>query len=70
MKYFSKKILSKPAFTLVEVMMALSILALISSSVLVVIDRCVVSGADSALRMQAFEVARANMESRLTLPSC
>ena len=69
MKYFSKKISSKPAFTLVEVMMALSILALISSSVLVVINRCVASGADSALRMQAFEVARENMEKLLALPS-
>jgi len=69
MKYLSKKILSKPAFTLVEVMMALSILALISSSVLVVINRCVTSGADSALRMQAFEVARENMERLLALQS-
>jgi prepilin-type N-terminal cleavage/methylation domain-containing protein len=69
MKYFSKKILSKPAFTLVEVMMALSILALISSSVLVVINRCVTSGADSALRMQAFDVARENMERLLSLQS-
>jgi len=69
MKYFSKKRLSKPAFTLVEVMTALSILALISSSVLVVINRCVTSGADSALRMQAFEVARENMERLLSLPS-
>ncbi len=69
MKYFSKKILSKPAFTLIEVMAALSILALISSSVLVVINRCVTSGADSALRMQAFEVARENMEKLLALQS-
>ncbi len=69
MKYFSEKILSKPAFTLVEVMMAVSILALISSSVLVVINRCVVSGADSVLRMQAFEVARENMERLLALQS-
>lgn len=69
MKYSSKKILSKPAFTLVEVMTALSILALISSSVLVVINRCVTSCADSTLRMQAFEVARENMERLLSLPS-
>lgn len=69
MKYFSKKILSKPAFTLAEVMAALSILALISSSVVVVINRCVTSGADSALRMQAFEVARENMERLLALQS-
>ena len=69
MKYLSKQILSKPAFTLAEVMAALSILALISSSVVVVINRCVTSGADSALRMQAFEVARENMERLLALQS-
>jgi prepilin-type N-terminal cleavage/methylation domain-containing protein len=69
MKCFSKKKLSKPAFTLVEVLTALSILALISSSVLVVINRCAASGADTALRMQAFEVARENMEKLLALPS-
>jgi prepilin-type N-terminal cleavage/methylation domain-containing protein len=55
----------KKAFSLVEVMMALAILALISSSVLVVIDRCVASAAKSALRMRAFEVARENMEQLL-----
>jgi hypothetical protein len=53
------------AFTLAEVVFALAILALISSSVLVVINRCVASAADSALRMQAFEVARENMEKLL-----
>ena len=46
--------------------MALAILALISSSVLVVIERCVASAAASALRMKAFEVARENMERLLT----
>ncbi|MCH8119729.1 MAG: prepilin-type N-terminal cleavage/methylation domain-containing protein [Planctomycetes bacterium] len=55
-------------FSLVEVLTALAILALISSSVLVVIDRCVVSAADSSLRMQAFEVARENMEKLLASP--
>lgn len=50
------------AFSLVEVMMALTILALFSSSVLVVINRCITSSADFTLRMQAFEVARENME--------
>ncbi|MFC1792853.1 type II secretion system protein [Planctomycetota bacterium] len=54
--------MKKKAFSLVEVLMALGILALISSSVLVVIDRCVTSAATSALRMKAFEVARENME--------
>ena len=55
----------RKAFSLVEVLTALAILALISSSVLVVIDRCVTSAVDSSLRMQAFEVARENMEKLL-----
>ncbi len=58
----------KTGFSLVEVLTALAILALISSSVLVVINRCVASATDSALRMQAFEVARENMEKLLASP--
>ena len=61
--------MGKKAFSLVEVMMALAILALISSSVLVVIDRCIASAADSVLRMKAFEVARENMEQLLASAS-
>lgn len=57
---------AKTAFTLTEVMTALVILAIVSSSVLVVINRCVASAADSTLRMQAFEVARDNMEKLLS----
>ncbi len=49
--------------------MALVILALVSSSVLVVINRCMASTADLALRMQAFEVARENMEKLLASDS-
>jgi len=60
---------AKPAFSLVEAVTALIILALISSSVLVVINRCMASAADSALRMQAFEVARDNMEALLSKDS-
>ena len=52
-----------------EVAMAVMILALICSSVLVVIDRCVNSAAESALRMRAFEVARENMEKLLASTS-
>ncbi|MDD5326255.1 MAG: hypothetical protein PHY02_00390 [Phycisphaerae bacterium] len=75
MNYRSKKILScppkrrrifTPAFSLVEAVTALIILALISSSVLVVINRCMASAADSVVRMQAFEVARDNMEALLS----
>ena len=45
------------------------ILALISSSILVAINHCVTSAADSALRMRAFEVARENMEILLSKDS-
>ncbi len=57
---------SKPAFCLVEVVTALIILAFISSSVLFIINRCLTSAADSTLRMQAFEIARENMEKLLS----
>lgn len=45
--------------------MAVAILGLTCSSVLVVIERCAASAAESALRMRAFEVARENMEKLL-----
>lgn len=60
---------AKGAFSLVEVVAALVILAFVSSSVLVVFNRYMASAADSMLRMQAFEVARTNMEELLTLDS-
>lgn len=60
---------AKGAFSLVEVVAALVILAFISSSVLVVFNRYMASAANSVLRMQAFEVARKNMEELLTLDS-
>ncbi|MHC4666047.1 MAG: type IV pilus modification PilV family protein [Planctomycetota bacterium] len=56
-------------FTLVEVMGALVILAIVSSSVVVVINRCMASAADMELRIQAFELARQNMEKLLTSDS-
>ncbi len=56
-------------FTLAEVMTALVILALVSSTVLVVINRCAASAADVTMRMQAFEVAHENMENLLTSSS-
>jgi prepilin-type N-terminal cleavage/methylation domain-containing protein len=49
-------------FTLLEVLTALAILAFVSTSVLVVIDRCIIAVTDSSLRMEAFTVARENME--------
>lgn len=54
------------AFSLPEVVAALAVLALVSSSVLVVINRSVASTANSMLRMQAFEIARENMETLLS----
>jgi len=60
---------AKKAFSLIEVAAAITILALVSSSVLVVINRCMVSATDSALRMRAFEVARENMEKLLASDS-
>ncbi len=49
-------------FTMIEVLAALLILALASSSVLLVIDRCLSSASDSSLRMAAFELVRENLE--------
>lgn len=57
------------AFSLVEVMAAAAILGLVSSSVIVIVSRCAVSGANSALQIQAFEVARENMEKLLASDS-
>ena len=57
---------AKGAFSLVEVVAALAILAFVSTSVLVVLNRYMASTVDSVLRMQAFEVARKNMEELLT----
>jgi len=54
-------------FSLAEVLGALVILTLASSSVLVVINRCVGSAADLKVKLQAFEVVRDNMEKVLTL---
>jgi Tfp pilus assembly protein PilV len=56
-------------FSLVEAVTAVIILGLISSGVLVVINRCMTSATDSALRMQAFDVARENMEKLLAADS-
>jgi type II secretory pathway pseudopilin PulG len=56
----------RTAFSLVETVTALIILAIVTLSVLVVINRCVGSAADSVIRRQAFEVARDNMEALLT----
>ncbi len=54
------------AFSLVETIAAVAILAFICSSLLVVINRYMDSAVDSVMRMRAFEVARKNMEELLT----
>ena len=56
-------------FTLVEAIAAMAILAFIISSVWVVLDRCVASTSNSLFKMQAFEVARENLETILTKES-
>ena len=56
-------------FTLTETMAAVMILAFVSTSVWVVLDRCMTSAADSAQRLRAFEIARENMEKLLASDS-
>ena len=56
---------SEGGFGLMEAVAALVILTFFGSGVLVVINRCMAWAAESALRMQAFEVARENMEKLL-----
>ena len=53
------------AFTLVESMASVALLAFIGVSVWLVLERCTASAADSIQRMRAFEIARENMEKLL-----
>jgi prepilin-type N-terminal cleavage/methylation domain-containing protein len=59
----------QPGFTLLEVLTAVAILGLTCSSVLIVIDRCISSASDSAQRLEAFEIARENLERILVADS-
>ncbi|MBN1508693.1 MAG: prepilin-type N-terminal cleavage/methylation domain-containing protein [Sedimentisphaerales bacterium] len=59
----------RTGFSLLEVMTSLAILALVASSILLVVDRCLGSAADSALRMAAYQLARENMETILSSSS-
>jgi type II secretory pathway pseudopilin PulG len=52
----------RKAFTLVESMAAVTLLAFIGISVWIVLERCTASAADSVQRMRAFEIAHENME--------
>lgn len=62
---FRKRNVCRKAFSLLEVSAAVAILGIVSSSVVLVISRTVAAGTNSVLRMQAFEVARENMEKLL-----
>lgn len=53
------------AFSLIEAVAAVAVLAIIVSTVLVIFSRCSASAANSTLKMQAFDVARENMEALL-----
>lgn len=53
------------AFTIIEAVAAVTIIGIIASSVLVVFIRCSSGVRDSTRRMQAFDVARENMETLL-----
>ena len=52
-----------------EVVAALTILVFLTISILTVYDRCMSAAADLTLKMQAFEVARENMENLLSTES-
>ena len=49
------------AFTLIEVVMAVTIIAVTVTTVLTVMNRCLEAAIDNRTRMQAFELARENM---------
>jgi Tfp pilus assembly protein PilV len=57
------------AFSLPETAAALVILAIICTGIVIVFDNSIISAANSALRMQAFEVAQENMEKLLASSS-
>jgi len=54
------------AFTIIEVVVSLAILVVICSTVMIVIKEDMLALGESNLKMQAFEVARENMEKLLT----
>ena len=62
-RYFASRPVS--GFSFPEVMAALVILAFVGTNVMVIISRNMASVADLSVRMQAFEVARDNMENLL-----
>ncbi len=69
MRYRFKTSDANKAFSLVETIAALIILALISSGALLTMNRSMASAADSVQRCKALEVARENMEKLLASSS-
>ena len=63
--FMGLKPMPRRAFTLVESMAAVALLAFIGTSVWLVLERCTASAADSIQRMRAFEIAHENMEKLL-----
>lgn len=57
------------AFTLAEVVAALVVLTLITSSVLIVVSRCIKATIDQKTKIRAFQIARENMEKLLAATS-
>jgi type II secretory pathway pseudopilin PulG len=53
------------AFTLIEIVAAITVLALIVSSSLIIINNCLAATVDMKMRMAAFSLARENMEKLL-----
>jgi prepilin-type N-terminal cleavage/methylation domain-containing protein len=70
MKWDSKNnTLRRKAFTMIEVSVALIILGMITATVLVIINKAVDTVVFWQAKMQAFEIARENMEQLLSRPS-
>lgn len=74
MNYRSKKNpfyrrIDDSAFTLIEVVMAVTIITVMVATVLTVMNRCLEAAIDNRTKMQAFELARENMENLLALNS-
>ena len=74
MKSHSKKSIrssarNRRAFTLIEVVTAMAILGIICAGVMTAVSKAVDSGAQTVMKLSAFEVARENMEKLLTEPS-
>jgi type II secretory pathway pseudopilin PulG len=64
-KYISPNRYRQSAFSLIEAVAAVTVLAIIVSTVLVIFTRCSAAATNSTLKIQALEVARENMEAML-----